>query len=34
VMLEKASSVAQDIRRYIDDKNFPKESVYRPNGSF
>ena len=29
VMLEKATSVAQDIRRFIDDKNFPKESVYR-----
>jgi epoxide hydrolase 4 len=34
VMLEKATSVAHDIRRYIDDKSFPKESVYRANGSF
>jgi pimeloyl-ACP methyl ester carboxylesterase len=31
VMLEKASAVAQDIRHYIDDKAFPKESVYRPD---
>jgi len=31
VMLQKAVPVAQDIRRFIDDKNFPKESVYRPN---
>ena len=29
VMLEKGTSVAQDIRRFIDDKSFPKESVYR-----
>ena len=29
VMLEKPTQVAQDIRRFIDDKNFPKESVYR-----
>jgi len=31
VMLEKGTSVAQDIRHYIDDKTFPKESVYRPD---
>ena len=30
VMMAKGVQVAQDIRRYIDDKNFPKESVYRP----
>ncbi len=29
VMMEKYKSVAQDMRRFIDDKNFPKESVYR-----
>ena len=29
VMLAKNKPVAQDIRRFIDDKNFPKESVYR-----
>ena len=29
VMLEKNTAVAQDIRRFIDDKDFPKESVYR-----
>lgn len=29
VMLEKHTQVAQDIRRFIDDKDFPKESVYR-----
>ncbi len=29
VMLEKPGQVAQDIRRFIDDKDFPKESVYR-----
>ncbi len=29
VMLAKNRQVAQDIRRYIDDKNFPRESVYR-----
>ena len=29
VMLEKGTSVAQDIRHYLDDRNFPKESVYR-----
>jgi pimeloyl-ACP methyl ester carboxylesterase len=29
VMLEKHTAVAQDIRRFIDDKDFPKESVYR-----
>ncbi|MFN7981786.1 MAG: alpha/beta hydrolase [Vicinamibacterales bacterium] len=29
VMLEKATSVARDIRGFIDNPNFPKESVYR-----
>ena len=29
VMLAKATAVASDIRRFVDDKNFPKESVYR-----
>ena len=29
VMLEKAPSVAHDIRRFVDDPSFPKESVYR-----
>ena len=29
VMLAKHKAVAQDIRRFIDDKDFPKESVYR-----
>ena len=29
VMLEKNTSVAQDIRQFIADKDFPKESVYR-----
>ena len=29
VMLEKNTPVAQDIRRFVDDKDFPKESVYR-----
>jgi hypothetical protein len=29
VMLEKNTAVAQDIRRFVDDKDFPKESVYR-----
>jgi len=29
VMLQKARPVAQDIRRFLDDKSFPKESVYR-----
>jgi len=28
-MLEKNTSVAQDIRQFIADKDFPKESVYR-----
>jgi pimeloyl-ACP methyl ester carboxylesterase len=32
VMLAKAKQVAQDIRRFIDDKAFPKESVYRASG--
>jgi len=32
VMLEKGPSVAQDIRRYIEDDNFPRESVYRSSG--
>ncbi len=30
VMLEKYKEVAQDIRRFIEDKNFPRDSVYRP----
>jgi hypothetical protein len=30
-MLEKPTQVAQDIRRFIDDKDYPKESVYRGN---
>jgi len=29
VMLQKARQVAVDIRGFIEDKNFPKESVYR-----
>jgi len=29
VMLEKHTAVAQDIRRFISDSDFPKESVYR-----
>ena len=29
VMLPKSTQVARDIRRFLDDKNFPKESVYR-----
>ena len=29
VMLQKAVPVAKDIRGFIEDKNFPKESVYR-----
>jgi pimeloyl-ACP methyl ester carboxylesterase len=29
VMLEKHKQVAQDIRRFIEDNDFPKESVYR-----
>jgi hypothetical protein len=29
VMLEKHAQVAQDIRKLIEDKDFPKESVYR-----
>jgi hypothetical protein len=29
VMLAKAASIAKDIRSFIDDKSFPKESVYR-----
>ena len=32
LMLAKGAAVAQDIRRYIDDRNFPKESVYRAGG--
>jgi hypothetical protein len=28
-MLAKHEQVAQDIRRFIEDKDFPKESVYR-----
>ena len=30
VMLQKAVPVAKDIRSFIDDKNYPKETVYRP----
>ena len=29
VMLEKHTQVAQDIRKFITDTSFPKESVYR-----
>jgi len=29
VMMQKAIPVAKDIRNFIDDKNFPRESVYR-----
>ena len=29
VMLAKPTSIAKDIRSFIDDKSFPKESVYR-----
>jgi epoxide hydrolase 4 len=29
VMLEKPTQVAQDIRRFTEDKDFPKDSVYR-----
>ena len=29
VMLTKHTRVAQDIRSFIDNKSFPKESVYR-----
>lgn len=29
VMMQKHTAVAQDIRRFIDGKDFPKESVYR-----
>ena len=29
VMLAKATSVAKDIRSFIEDTSFPKESVYR-----
>ena len=29
VMLEKYKGVAQDIRRFVDGRDFPKESVYR-----
>jgi pimeloyl-ACP methyl ester carboxylesterase len=32
VMLQKATSVAQDIRRFVDDKSVPKESVHRASG--
>jgi hypothetical protein len=28
-MLEKHTQVAQDIRKFITDSSFPKESVYR-----
>ena len=30
LMLQKHTAVAQDIRRFIEGKDFPKESVYRP----
>jgi hypothetical protein len=29
VMLEEHEQVAQDIRGFVEGKNFPKESVYR-----
>ena len=29
VMLEKRTQIAQDIRKFINDKDFPKESVHR-----
>ena len=29
VMLEKHEQVAQDIRGFVEGKNFPKESLYR-----
>jgi hypothetical protein len=29
VMIEKYKEVAQDVRQFIDGKDFPKESVYR-----
>jgi len=29
VMLEKYGQVAQDMRQFIDGKDFPRESVYR-----
>jgi pimeloyl-ACP methyl ester carboxylesterase len=32
VMIEKYKEVAQDVRRFIDGKDFPKESVYRAVG--
>lgn len=31
VMLQKARSVAQDIRRFVVGPDFPRESVYRPS---
>jgi pimeloyl-ACP methyl ester carboxylesterase len=31
VMLEKGTQVAQDLRGFIEDKDFPRESVYRAN---
>lgn len=31
VMLQKARSVAQDIRRFVVGSDFPRESVYRPS---
>jgi len=30
VMLEKPAQVAADIRKFVDDRSFPRESVYRP----
>jgi epoxide hydrolase 4 len=32
VMIEKYKEIAQDVRRFIDGKDFPKESVYRAVG--
>ena len=29
VMIEKGKEIGQDIRRFIEDKSFPKDSVYR-----
>jgi hypothetical protein len=29
VMLEKGKPLAQDMRRWLEDKSYPKESVYR-----
>ncbi len=32
VMMEKYKEVGQDIRKFIEDKNFPRDSVYRAAG--